>query len=159
MVPPVALHDVTIPGVSGALSTDYSFWSGFRFFVGGKRIKPRGFPRNRLTLPGEAGPVEGRVKLGLTAHPTIVVAGKEYRTGPPTPTGLQVLALLPLAALILVQGAVGALVAFGGVATNLGIIRAERPRPATIALMLAVVVGAFLVDVGVVLATRSTFGR
>ena len=155
----MALAVLTIPGVTGDIVTEASFWSGFKFVVGGKRVKPRGFPRNRLTLPGAAGPVEATVKGGiLRPHPTFVVAGTEYRTGPPTARGLQISALLPLLTLALVQGVFGFLVAFGGVAMNMGVLRRELSIRAKYALLGVTLTAAIAVDVLIILTTASVLG-
>ena len=151
----MAFADLSIPGVAGVVSTDYSFWSGYRFSVDGARLKPHGFPRNRLTLPGTAGPVEARVKAGLNrAYPALVVGDREYATGPETPVALQLLALLPLVTLLLVQGAIGFAVAFGGVFVNLGITRGEQSTGVKVALM----VGTFVAAVAIALAAVAAVG-
>ncbi len=67
--------DLHIPGVAGPVSTDYSFWSGFRFFVDGQRVKPQGFPRNRLTLPGVGGPGGAEGEAPGNPGPTPRVGG------------------------------------------------------------------------------------
>jgi hypothetical protein len=145
----MAFAVLTIPGVSGDISTEYSFWKGYTFTVDGQRVRPQGFPRSRLALPGESGPpVEAKIKGGLfRAHPVLVVGGTEYPTGPPTPRGLQILALLPILALLLIQGALGFLVAFGGVAINMGVVRGPRSRSVKTALMVATFIGAIAIDV------------
>lgn len=155
----MAFADLTIPGVAGIVSTDYAFWSGYRFFVGGTRVKLHGFPRNRLTLPGVAGPVEAKVKAGLNrAYPALVVDDREYPTGPETPVALQVLGLLPLLTLILAQGFIGFAVAFGGVFVNLAIARTEQSTGAKVALMVATLVAAAAVDLAAVAAVGSLAG-
>jgi hypothetical protein len=147
-----------IPGVSGGISVEPTFWKGFRYSVDGQPIKPHGFPRNRLTLPGTAGPVEAKVKGGVArAYPSLVVDGKDYATGPATPRAQQVVALLPVLLLLLVQGALGFLVAFVAVSTNMGIVRSERPNAAKIGLMVVVLVVASAVDLlvaGAILSAR-----
>lgn len=155
----MTLAVLTIPGVAGDIVTETSFWSGFKFVVGGQRVKPRGFPRNRLTLPGTAGPVEATVKGGiLRPHPTLVVGGTEYRTGPPTSRGLQISALLPLLTLALVQGFFGFLVAFGGVAINMGVLRRELPIRTKYALLGATLIAAIAVDVFIIITAASVLG-
>ena len=152
----MTLAVLTIPGVAGDIVTKSSFWGGFTFAVDGRRVKPHGFPRNRLALPGTDGPVEATIKGGtLRAHPTLVVGKTEYRTGPPTPLGLQISALLPLAALALVQGGLGVLVAFGGVAINMGILRREISSRAKYALMAATLVAVIAVDMAIVVVASS----
>lgn len=142
-----------IPGVAGSLSTTYSFWKGYAFSVDGQREKPQGFPRNRLSLPGVSAPVEAKIKGGpVRAHPTLVVDGREYSTGPATPIGYQILALLPVLLLAIVQGALGFVVAFGAIALNLSIIRSERPNATKAGLMVAVLAVGALVDVLLVTA-------
>ena len=147
-----------IPGVSGGISVEPTFWKGFRYTVDGQLIKPHGFPRNRLTLPGTTGPVEAKVKGGVArAYPSLVVDGKDYPTGPATPRGQQVVALLPLLLLLLVQGAVGIFVALAALSTNMGIVRSERSNTAKIGLMVVVLVVASAVDLlvaGAILSAR-----
>lgn len=148
-----------IPGVSGGISTEFSFWRGFKFHVAGERVTPHGFPRNRLTLPGLSGPVPAKVKSGLArAHPTLVVDGKEYPTGPPTPKGQQILALLPLLLLVLVQGALGIVVAFGAVMVNMGTIRGERSNATKVGLMVAILVSAAAIDIVLASVVQSALG-
>ena len=155
----MAFAALDIPGLAGTLSTEYSFWKGYRFSVAGQQVRPHGFPRNRLTLPGSHGPLEATVKGGpVRAHPILVVDGTEYPTGPPTPTSQQVLALLPLALLLLVQGAVGAGVALGAVSANMAVVRAEKSPAAKVGLMLAVLVVAAATDIVLATAVQSLIG-
>ncbi|WP_330475857.1 hypothetical protein [Terrabacter sp. C0L_2] len=155
----MAFADLTIPGVSGTVSTDFSFWSGYRFTVDGRQVKPHGFPRNRLTLPGASGSVEAKIKGGLArAHPALVVGGTEYATGPDTPRLQQVLALLPMLTLLLVQGAIGFAVAFGGTAVNMGIVRGEQRDSVKVALMIGTLVAAVAVDLAAVMALDAALG-
>ncbi len=150
---------VNIPGVSGDIAVEQSFWKGFKFTVAGQQVKPHGFPRNRLTLPGAAGPIEAKVKGGVArAYPSLVIDGKDYPTGPPTPKAQQVLALLPLLLLLLVQGALGILVAFGALSVNMGIVRAERSNGAKLGLMAAVLVVAAAIDILLATAILSARG-
>ena len=150
---------VNIPGVSGDIAVEQSFWKGFTVIVAGQHVKPHGFPRNRLTLPGAAGPIEAKVKGGVArAYPSLVVDGKDYPTGPPTPKAQQVLALLPLLLLLLVQGALGILVAFGALSVNMGIVRAERSDTAKLGLMAAVLVVAATIDILLATAVLSARG-
>src|SRR4029078_1051941 len=153
----MAFAALTIPGVSGDIAIDYSFWRGYTFTVDGQRVKPQGFPRNRLTLPGASGPpVEAKIKGGLfRAHPVLVVGGTEYPTGPPTPLGMQILALLPILALLLVQGALGFLVAFGALAINMGVVRVSRSGSVKAALMVAIFIAAIAIDLLIVFAISS----
>lgn len=153
----MAFAALTIPGVSGDIAIDYSFWRGYTFTVDGQRVKPQGFPRNRLTLPGASGPpVEAKIKGGLfRAHPVLVVGGTEYPTGPPTPLGMQILALLPILALLLVQGALGFLVAFGALAINMGVVRGSHSGSVKAALMVAIFIAAIAIDLLIVFAISS----
>jgi hypothetical protein len=150
---------VNIPGVSGDISVEQSFWKGFKFTVAGQQVKPHGFPRNRLTLPGAVGPIEAKVKGGVArAYPSLVIDGRDYPTGPPTPKAQQVLALLPLLLLLLVQGALGILVAFGALSVNMGIVRAERSNGAKLGLMAAVLVVGATIDILLATAILSARG-
>ena len=142
-----------IPGAAADITTRRSFWKGYTFEIEGQKLSPHGFPRNRLSIPGTYGPIEARIKGGfLRAYPSLVVGDTEYPTGPATPRGLQILAVLPLLTLLVVQGALGFLFAFGGTAINMGVIRGSRVTSAKVALMVATFVGALVVDVLVVLA-------
>jgi hypothetical protein len=155
----MAFADLNIPGVAGSVSTEYGFWSGYKFRVGGERVKPHGFPRNRLSLPGTEGPIEAKVKGGLfRAHPALVVGGTEFSTGAPTPRVQQALALLPLAGLLLIQGALGFLVTFGGIVINMGIVRSERSDRAKIGLMVATLIAVVVIDLVIAVALLSAFG-
>lgn len=142
-----------IPGVAGEVSTKSSFFSGFTYFVDGQPVTPHGFPRNRLTLPGTEGPVEARIVGGLfRAHPTLVVDDVQYPTGPMASWSVQIVSLLPLLGLLVVQGGLGFVVAFGGVVINMGIVRGERTDRAKIGLMLAVLAGAAAADAAMLAA-------
>lgn len=154
----MAIADLTIPGVAGNISTESDFWRGYKFKVAGKAVKPHGFTRNKLTLPGLDGPIEARVKGGVfRAHPALVVGGTEFPTGPPTPRTQQILALLPMAGFLLIQGALGALVAFGAIAINMGVVRSERSSRAKVGLMVAALIGALVVDIVLAIAVTSAF--
>ena len=150
---------ITIPGVLGELTARSSFWQGWIFHVDGERVRPHGFPRNRLTLPGDSGPIPARIKGGLfRAYPTIVVDQTEYPTGPPTPRGLQILALLPLALILLVQGILGFAVAFVSVAVNMSIRRSDRSERAKVGLVVVTVLTAAVVDVLLLVTIIQTSG-
>ena len=147
---------MTIPGVAGEISTTYSFWTGYKFFVGGQRVKPHGFPRNKLTLPGADGPVEAKIKGGaFRAHPIVVSGGGEYTTGPPTPTSVQMVALLPVLSILVLQGLLGFVLAFGGVAINMGIVRSRQSNPAKFGLMVTTFVAVVVIDIVIVTAVVS----
>ena len=147
---------MAIPGVAGEISTTYSFWTGYRFFVAGRRIKPHGFPRNKLTLPGTAGPVEAKIKGGaFRAHPILVSGGTEHTTGPATPSALQMLGVLPALSILVLQGLLGFVLAFGGVAVNMAIIRGVRSNRVKVALMLTTFVTIIVIDVVIVTAVVS----
>lgn len=144
---------LTIPGVAGTITVEQSPWSGYRILVDGVRIKPRGFPRNRLTLPGVDGPVEARVKGGaLRVHPIIVIDGVEHPTGPPTPRVLQVLVAAPVVGIILIQGVIGFLLAFGGVYLNQAIVRSDRPHGTKVALTSLTVVAVLAIEIALIVA-------
>ena len=149
----MAFSPMTIPGVTGPVTTEYSFWKGYKFFVDGQRVKPQGFPRNKLQLPGTDGPVEAKIKGGLfRAHPILVIDGQEYTSGPPTPTGLQVLGMLPVVSILILQGALGFLLAFGAVALNMGTVRGSFSTGTKIALMVATLVAVLAIDAAVLVA-------
>lgn len=148
---------ITIPGVTGEILTTYSFWTGYKFFVEGQRVKPHGFPRNKLTFPGTNGPVEAKIKGGLfRAHPVLVVGDTEHTTGPPTPRGLQALALLPLLSIVILQGALGFVLAFGAVAASMGVIRGTGTNGAKAALMVGILLAVAATDIVVVVAVVSS---
>lgn len=159
ILPGMTFADVTIPGVAGPLSTQGSFWKGLRFSVAGERVKAHGFPRNKLTLPGTDGPVEAKVKGGFfRPYPSFVVGAEEYPTGPPTPRSLQVLGWSPLVGVAIVQGVVGFLLAFGGMALSMGIIRSERRVGLKVALMTGVLVAVIGIDLAIAVAAYSISG-
>lgn len=76
----------------------------------------------------------------------------EYPTGPPVPRVLQVLALAPILALVVIQGALGILLAIGGVFLNQGIVRSSRPQGAKIALVVLVLAVILGIEITVVVA-------
>jgi hypothetical protein len=155
----MAFAELTLPGVAGTVVTEYAFWSGFKFLVNGERVKAHGFPRNKLALPGTHGPVEAKVKGGmLRAHPVLVVGGTDFPTGPPTPAIQQVLALLPLIGLAIVQGVLGFLIAFGGLAITMGVVRSERSGGAKVGLIIATVIAVVVIDLVLVIAILTTLG-
>lgn len=148
---------ITVPGVTGDIVTTYSFWTGYKFFVEGQPIKPHGFPRNKLTFPGLAGPLEAKIKGGLfRAHPILVVGEKEYTTGPATPGRLQALALLPVLSILILQGALGFVLAFGAVAANMGVVRGTATNGAKAALMVGIFLVVAAIDIVIVVAFVST---
>lgn len=153
------ISDVTIPGVAGPLSTSYSFWSGYRYAVAGAHVKARGILRNRLTLPGLDAPVEVKVRATLLrAYPTFVVGDRTYSAGPVTPRIQQVLAVLPVAGLLLLPSAVGLLIAIGAVAVNQSTVRSARSDGAKIGLLVATLVGVVFADLAVAVAVYSVAG-
>lgn len=149
----MTISTLAIPGVAGTITVEQAFLSGFRFFVDGVRVKPHGFPRSRLTLPGVDGPVEAKVKGGLVrAHPILVIDGVEHPTGPPTPRSLQILAIAPIVGFVLIQGLLGILLAFGGIFVNQGIVRSERPHGTKILLTSLVLVVVLGIEIAVLAA-------
>ncbi|WP_232677789.1 hypothetical protein [Nocardioides sp. R-C-SC26] len=153
----MVLAVVTLPRVTAPVAIDYSFWRGYRFSVADRVVKPHGFPRNRLSLPGTAGTVEATFKAGvLRAYPVISVDGVDHPTGPTTPRAVQVIGLLPLISLMLVTGAIGALLTFGAIAGNVSIIREDLSDRVKILLMLTVLAAVVAADLFIVsLATAA----
>ena len=68
---------------------------------------------------------------------------------------MQILALLPILALLLIQGALGFLVAFGAVAINMGVVRGPRSGSVKAALMVASFIAAIAIDLLIVFAIAS----
>src|SRR4051794_22318435 len=111
-----------VPGVPGTILSDVSFWRGLIFIVSGQRVKPRGlFPR-RVTLPGTDGPVNAKLHGGLPGAQQLIVGGKAYPTGPPVPTSLRIVAVLPVLLVLLVKGGLGLIVAIAAVTLNTKIV-------------------------------------
>lgn len=144
---------VSIPGVVGKTAVEFVPWKGPRLTLDGRPITPHGLLRNRVTLPGTDGPIEARVRTRVfNPYPLVTVGGVDIPTGPPQRRALLALTFTPLLALVLVQGALGAVVAILGIQLNHTVARSGRPVRAQVGLMLAVLVGVIAVDLLVIAA-------
>lgn len=149
----MASQIVTIPGIAVPLRIEAGSWMAFRLYAGEVRLKQKLFS-GKFTAPGTDGqPVEGKMRAtAFTMWPKIEVDGVRYATGPDAPTWLKILAGLPVGLIILVQGALGFLIAFGGLFVNMGLLRAQKPVGPTAALMALVFVIGATIDVAVLYA-------
>ena len=138
---------VTIPGVQGEVSADVSAFGATKIMVDGQEQKQEGFFTKTVQLPAEGGGTkEAKVKGGMMrAYPVLVVDGEDHPTGPPTPTLQQGLAFLPLLGLVLIQGALGFLLVFGGVALSMSVVRSDRPDGTKVGLQVAIGVGVVVI--------------
>jgi len=148
-----------VPDVPGTMLSDVSFWRGLTFIVNGQRVKPHGLLPRRVTLPSRDGPVEGKLKGGLPGAQQLIVAGSAYPTGPPVPTGLRIVAVLPLVLTLLVKGGFRTVVALTAVVLNTQIITSTRPRSIQVGLMLATLLVGAGVNVAIAVALRATWWR
>ena len=154
----VTSQSMTIPGVAGTVETaEASAFSGPSFTVNGEKLKPKGLLRSKIDLPAQdGGTKEARIKGGaLRAHPSLVVDGQEYHSGPPTPPLLQGLALLPILGLVIIQGALGFLLVFGGIGANMAVIRSDRSEGAKLGIIIATGVGVIAVCIILAVAVVS----
>lgn len=133
---PMPFEMQAIPGVSGVVRSEFSFWTGLAFIVDGQHIKPRGF-RRHVTLPGTYGAVEARLKGGLPGAQTLLVDGQEYATGPAVHKGLRIVALLPILALLLAKPWWSFPAVIVAVVINTGIIRSDRSTMSKVTLIVA----------------------
>ncbi|MET0698803.1 MAG: hypothetical protein ABWY93_03980, partial [Mycobacterium sp.] len=87
---------LTIPGIPGPVTAQVNAWTGgCRLFIGGEKVPTT--RRGRFEIAGPQGPVQGRLLTPYTdAFPKVEVGGVVYPTGPATPIGLRILALLPV---------------------------------------------------------------
>lgn len=126
-----------IPGVTGPVFSDFSFWNGLFFTVEGQRLKPRGLFRRRVTLPGIPENVEGTLKAGLPGSQRLVVAGTAYRIAPDIPRGLQILAVLPLLLGLLVKGGLAWVVVAVALGANTKAVTSTLTNPTKTAVLIA----------------------
>lgn len=125
----------TLPGVAGAVGLVNDPVRGHILTVDGKPVRRE---KGDYLLPGADGsPIRARLRgRFLAQHPVIVVAEREYATGPLTSQFLLVIAFLPLLFLF-IGSPVGLLVAALGVLFNLWIVRAPRTEAWRAAIILA----------------------
>ena len=149
----MAGRELSIPGVVGHLTIEQVPLKGPRLAVDGQRLKPRGFPPDHVTLPGEDGPIEARLRSRiLHPHPVVSIGGTDYPTAPPVPKPLLVFMLAPLLGLILVQGVLGVVLVLLGVQVNQSVLRAARPAHIQVAWMTVVLAAVLGVDLLVAIA-------
>ncbi|MET0698614.1 MAG: hypothetical protein ABWY93_03025, partial [Mycobacterium sp.] len=93
------------------------------------------------------GPVQGRLLTPYTdAFPKVEVGGVVYPTGPATPIGLRILALLPV--VLFVGGALGIVLAGFAIIANFAVIRSGASKVA----VMATCVGTAVAGAGLYLA-------
>lgn len=146
-----------VPGVPGTILSDVSLWRGLTFTVNGQRVKPRGlFPR-RVSLPGTDGPVEAKLKGDLPGAQQLIVEGKAYPTGPPAPTGLRIVAVLPVLLVLLVKGGLGLIVAIAAVTLNTQTVTSTRPNSTKVAFMVATLIVGAGANIAIAVALRAAW--
>jgi hypothetical protein len=136
---------LNIEGLAGpAVITLHPFTGRHSIMVGGRPAT--GTRRGRYSLPTADGrTVDARLRAGLfDPHPSLQIAGVTYRTGPPVPRLLQVLALAPIV-LVGLGGLLGGLIGGGGVVANMGIARSPQSTARKTVLMIVVLVAAVVV--------------
>ena len=89
------------------------------------------------------------------AYPKVEIGGTTYDSLVEPPTGLKVVAGLPLLLLILAIGALPILFAFGAVYFNMGVLRSGRRGTPAVAQMLAITVAAGAILVVILSALTS----
>jgi hypothetical protein len=141
----VRTEPLTIRGVAGPLVVTHNFFLGrYAVTVGGKpakRISGRTFALPR----SGGGTVEATMHGGfLDAYPSVDVAGVRYRTGPPIPVGLRILAFLPIL-LVTIGGLLGAIVGLVGAAANMAVARLPQPAALKALMMVGVLIAAVIV--------------
>ncbi|WP_374969325.1 hypothetical protein [Terrabacter sp. BE26] len=146
-----------IPGVPGAVFSDFSLWSGRTFIVEGQRYQPRGFFRRRVTLPGIPENVDATLNGFLPGAQTLVAAGTTYRIGPRVPRDLQILAVLPLLLILLVKGGPGILVAGVAFSVNTKILMSSGSDVTKAGLLIATLVFGASLNVALAIALHAAW--
>lgn len=144
------------PGLAGPLRIEPSFWKGFKLFVGDQRVKTSFFG-GRFTAPGANGsPVAGRIRSSVfRAYPKVEIAGTTYDSLVEPPTGLKVVAGLPLLLFAVALGALPAVFIFGAIYFNMGVLRSGRRGPVAVGQMLGITLAAGVLLLLVLSALRS----
>lgn len=152
---------IVIDGLAGPVVVTTNMMSGkSTVTVGG--IPAQGTGRGRFQLPtADGGAVEAKVHAAkmIDPYPVIEINGTKHRTGPASPVWMTVLSLLPI--VLLVGGALGAVIGVVAVFSNLAIARTAQSTAAKVVLMVVVLVGAvvsYLVVVTVLALTTSNGG-
>ncbi|GAB3799623.1 hypothetical protein [Micromonospora zhanjiangensis] len=138
-----------IDGLAGPLVVDTAPITGrHAISVGGEPTS--GTPAGEYLLPlANGGLVTARLRRGvLDPYPRVEIDGVSHRTGPPVPTVLRALALLPLS-LVLLSGLLGVVLGLAGLAGNLAVLRTAWPVAARAGLMLVVFAAAVAGYLGV----------
>jgi hypothetical protein len=131
------------PGLAAPLRIEPSFLKGFKLFVGEQRVKTSFFG-GKFMAPGADGSlVAGRIRANVfRAYPKVEIAGVTYDSLAEPPTGLKVVAGLPLALFIIGIGALHAILIFGAIYFNMGVLRSGRRGGVAVVQMLAITLAA-----------------
>ena len=123
---------LAIPGLSGAVTVHVNEWTGKRrLFVGGTEVPTQ---RGKFELAGPDGRLtQGRIKplKFWQTYPKVEFGGVTHSTGPDTPTGLTVVACLPV--LLFAGAALGVLLGFAAILINFAVIRSGASKVAVVA--------------------------
>lgn len=144
------------PGLAAPLRIEPSFWKGFKLFVGDQRIKTSMFG-GKFTAPGADGtPVPGRMRTNMfRAYPKLEIGGTTYDSLVEPPTGLKVVAGLPLALCAIGLGVLPAVIIIGAVYLNMGVLRGGRRGGVAVAQMLMITLTAAILLILLVTAIQS----
>ena len=131
------------PGLAAPLRIEPSFWKGFKLFAGEQRVKTSFFG-GRFTAPGTDGsPVAGRMHSSVfRAYPRVEIAGTTYDSLVEPPTGLKVVASLPLLLFAVAVGALPAVFIFGAIYFNMAVLRSGRSGAVAVSQMLGITLAA-----------------
>jgi len=123
---------LAIPGLPGAVAVRANEWTGKRrLFVGDTEVPTQ---RGKFEIAGPDGRlVQGRIKpmRFWDAYPKVEFGGVTHSTGPETPTGLKVVACLPV--LLFAGAALGILCGFAAILVNFAVIRSGASKVAVVA--------------------------
>jgi hypothetical protein len=144
-----------VDGLAGPLVVTVNTLTGrHSVTVGGQPAV--GTRRGKYTLPtANGGTVEANLRATwLDAYPVIDIAGVEHRTGPRTPVGLRILALIPLV-LVAIGGLLGGAFAALAITANMMVARGPQSTPIKAALMVSTLVAAAALWLIVAVAIRT----
>ena len=123
---------LAIPGLPGPVTVDVNEWTGRRrLFVGSHEVPTK---RGRFEFPAPNGQlIPGRIKPMRIweTYPKLEFGDVIHATGPEAPTWMKVLACLPI--LLVVGGALGAVLGVLAIVANLTVIRSSAPKAAVVA--------------------------
>lgn len=138
----VRTEPLEIDGIAGPLVLTINTFTGKHSMTAGQQelVSRQGW----YTIPTvDGGVVEGRLRSSLfETYPMLEIEGVRHRTGPVVPLVLKILMLLPV--VLLYSGCPGGLMAGIAITTNMAITRTRLHTAIRAAMMVGVLIVAFL---------------